>query len=175
MRRVVVTREELRKLPYYTTEVSRGKTIGEIIGMLEDMGITSYQFTKDNGEGLRIKMIVEQSGVRKEIGFDFSVPLIYTVDRRSKKEAYEEKVSWRIFYKYLEAKLAVIHSGIVEAQFELSSYIIYRLPSGVETTVGEVLNNLIFTDRLDKMALPSPEESVGKPKSISVDYKVTEG
>ena len=163
MSEITLTDKQWAALPYKNTTVSRGKTLGEITGMLEDHDIHDYQWTKFQGQDmLSFPLTIKRRDV--ELGFvvKLTVPRIhYNIKKGKGKYAprtltYLENISWRIFWWYLKAKLEAIEYGISDEVKEFMYNITYSLPDArtgqtVDIKMGEVLlDNL---EQLGKLAL----------------------
>jgi len=170
--------EQWAKLPYKSTKISKGRTKGEIIGLLEDNGIGDYQWTKiGQSETLAFRMAVTHEGVEYDLGFKFEPAMLYKRVGRKTNYRYElqEAISWRMFYWLLKSKLEAVQFGLEEAYQVLASNIINRLPDGSETTLGESLAQMLKTGELAGPALEhKPKESEEIPRVIEADYKVQE-
>jgi len=116
---IYLTREQWAKLPYKNTVISRAKTYGDIIGLLEGHGIKDYRWTRYQGQDvLEFPLVVKRGDVERGFMVRLTVPKLYYNKRLSraknapKKQVYLENVSWRIFWWYLKSKLEAIQYGI---------------------------------------------------------------
>lgn len=156
MSEIFLTDEQYARIPYKGTEVSKGKTLGQIIGLLEDHGITDYQWTKLQGmDQLAFPLKIRRADV--DVGFlvKLTVPrLMYSlrVGRSRygpKTMTYLENVSWRVFWWHLKSKLEAIEYGISDEAREFMYNIHYALPDGREVGLGEmILDNVQQLDKL---------------------------
>lgn len=163
-REIHLNTEEAKKLPCGSTLVSWGRSKGEIDGLLYDYGIENIQWTKwGDVEVLIFTMEVTLQGVKRHIAFQFTVPRIYIKKRVSKggswawEDQYARDPSWRMFYWHLKSKLEAVRYGIGSAEVEMMAEVLHSLPDGSQATLGETVGRVIAEDRLDKLALPSPE------------------
>lgn len=157
---VHLSASEFSRLPYRSTRISKGRTKGELMGLLEEYGVRDYQWTTLGGEeSLAFAMEVELVGVRRRLLFRFTVPRIFVRKRVAAKggsgfqEVYMEEASWRLFFWHLKGKLEAVRYGLVSVEAELMANIVHRLPDGSESTLGETVRRAIASDRLDAIAL----------------------
>ncbi len=153
---ITLTKEQWNRLPYKNTTITKGRTYGDIIGMLEEHGITGYVF----GNSILVFPIKFKYNDR-EIGFTvkMNVPrLMYEMPIRKGRGApktltYLENVSWRMFYWYLEKKLQSIEFGISDEVREFMYNINYKLSDNRgEASLSETFfNNLDRLDRLNQL------------------------
>jgi hypothetical protein len=176
MSSITLTTEQYNRLPYKGSEITRGKSYGEIIGLLEQHGITAYQFTK-NLEGVDVLAFPLKIKHRdREVSFmvKLTVPrLQYPVKRGRGYNAvttmtYLEKESWRVFWWYLKSKLEAIEFGISDEVREFLPDIYHKLPSGEEVSLSDLIKD--NAARLDKLALP--DKSASEPRSVEAEFEV---
>ena len=156
MNEITLTDEQFNKLPYKTTKISRAKTYGEIIGLLEEHGIKDYQWTRyQDTDQLAFPLKIKRIDV--EMGFlvKLTVPrLMYPLrvgkGRNAPKQlTYLESISWRVFWWHLKSKLEAIEFGISDEVKEFMYNIHYSLPNGKEVGLGEmVMENVNQLDKL---------------------------
>lgn len=155
---ITLTKEQYAKLPYKGTAINRGKTYGEIIGLLENHGIHDYQWTKFQGtEVLAFPLKIKRRDV--EVGFmvKLTVPkLMFPIAKgkgynKVKTLTYLENESWRIFWWHLKSKLEAIEFGISDEVKEFMYNIAHALPDGREISLGEMIRDNL--QQLDKLAL----------------------
>jgi len=173
MSEIYLTDEQWKRLPYKTTTISKGKTYGEIIGLLETHGISDYQWTRYQGKdqlAFPIKIIrqdVEQSFLVK-----LTVPKLFYPKRHGRGRAapktmtYLENVSWRIFWWHFKSKLEAIEFGISDEVREFMYNINYALPDGTEVNLGQVLVDNV--ENLSKLA------ALEDRTKVEADYKVSQ-
>lgn len=163
MSEITLTKEQYSKLPYKGTAINRGKTYGEVIGLLEQHGIKDYQFTKFQGtDVLAFPLKIKRRDV--EVGFmvKLTVPrLMYPISvgkgyNKKKTITYLENESWRIFWWHLKSKLEAIEFGISDEVKEFMYNIAHALPDGREISLGEMITENL--QQLDKLALPDPAD-----------------
>lgn len=157
MSEITLTKTQYEKLPYKTSQVTQGKTYGEIIGLLRDHGITDYQFTTLKGvDVLAFPLKVKYRDMEKEFTVKLTVPkLMYPLPIERGRNArtkitYLEKESWRIFWWHLKSKLEAIEYGISDEIHEFMYNITYALPNGSEMSLGDLI--LEKAENLDKIA-----------------------
>ena len=146
MSEITLTKKQYDSLPYKTTKISKGKTYGEIIGLLETNGIKDYQWTRLKGvDELAFPLTIDRKGVTQQFLVKMAVPkLMYPISKGRGKYApktvtYLEDVSWRIFWWYLKSKLEAIRFGISDEIKEFMYNIHYALPDGSMRSLGDTL------------------------------------
>jgi len=171
MSEIILTKEQYNRLPYKTTTISKGKTYGEIIGLLEIHGIKDYQFTRYQGtDQLAFPLIIQRKDVEKRFLVKLTVPRLMYLKRvgkgrnAPKRLTYLENVSWRIFWWHLKSKLEAIEFGISDEVKEFMYHIHYELTDGREVSLGELL-----IDNADQLAKLSALEDM---RVVEADYKI---
>ena len=172
MSEINITKDQYNRLPYKTTKIAKGKTYGDIIGLLETHGIHDYQWTRYEGtDQLAFPLIIERKGIEQRFLVKLTVPkLMYPkqVGRGRNQPTtitYLEKISWRIFWWHLKSKLEAIEFGISDEVKEFMYNIHYQLEDGREISLGETL-----LDHADQLANLHALED--KRTEIKADYKV---
>jgi hypothetical protein len=156
MSEITLTRTQYEKLPYKGTSVTKGKTYGEIIGMMEDHGIKDYQWTKYQGtDQLAFPIKFVYRDMERSFIVKLTVPrLVYPLPLRKGRGAptkitYLENESWRIFWWFLKSKLEAIEYGISNEFREFMPNIINKLADGSEVGLSDLI--LQNADRLDRL------------------------
>ena len=167
---IELTKAQYDRLPYKTTIIAKGKTYGDIIGLLESHGISDYQWTRlGETDQLAFPLKIERKGVDQTFLVKMMVPrLMYpkSVGRgrgAPKKVVYLENVSWRIFWWYLKSKLEAIEFGISDQVREFMYNIHYSLTDGTERSLGDIL--LENAEQLSKLG------ALEDKRGIEVEYK----
>jgi len=166
-----VSLKQPTKRPYDSTKVTPEQTKAEIEKLLKDYGIKDIQWTTYRGE-TELKFIwhITVRGAEKEITFAFKPPIILVPRRtwNTKLSRYEkvnvphEAMAMRLLWHYLKAKLEAISWGLETIEKEFMSHIKIALPTGQETTLGEIvtLDNLQKALTQTALALEyKPEET----------------
>ena len=163
---IYLTEAQWKRLPYKTTIITKGKTYGEIVGLLETHGIKDYQWTRyQETDQLAFPIHIERQDIQQAFMVKLTVPRLYYPKRvgkgrtSPKKMTYLENVSWRIFWWHLKSKLEAIEFGISDQVKEFMYNINYALPDGTEINLGRTLIENV--ENLNKLkALPDPERKV---------------
>ena len=170
MTKIFLTEDQYRSLPYKKTPVSRAKTYGEIIGLLESHSIHDYQFLKVRGEEvLGFPIRVKRQDVEQGFIVKLTVPqLFYPVPQGKGKYAkktmtYLESESWRVFWWYLKSKLEAIEYGISTELKEFMYDITYSLTDRDggkrDVSLGDtVLENLEQLPKLSPVTVRALEQ-----------------
>lgn len=168
MSEIYLTEAQWKRLPYKTTIITKGRTYGEIIGLLETHGIKDYQWTRyQETDQLAFPIKIERQDIQQAFMVKLTVPRLYYPKRvgrgrtSPKKMTYLENVSWRIFWWYLKSKLEAIEFGISDEVREFMYNINYALPDGTEINLGRTLIENV--ENLNKLAaLPDPDRKIVK-------------
>jgi hypothetical protein len=171
MSEIVLDGKEFRKMPYYSTKVSVGRTKGEIDGLLYDHGVENKAWiTQDGKETLIFELTVQVGNVERKLAFKFQ-PTMIRVNYPRKPNTVERETSWRLFYWHLKTKLEAIKYGLVSVERELMSNIIYSGQLTDSRTVGDALTDIIQLGRLehiDQVALEDKRD----PRHVEAKYRV---
>jgi len=190
MNEIIITQKQFEEIQGYSTKKTVGQIKGEIDGMLYDLGAfdkawanasekdaTGKPIKGTEREHLVFKLVVNIRGVERTLGFVFS-PVMIKVQKhktggRSPLVATSmPAASWLVMRNLLKAKTDAAKLGIVNIEQELLSNVIYRLPKeqgGAETTIGEIMSELIAKDQLQgKFGLEDQREC----RTVSASYEV---
>lgn len=156
---ITLTKKQYESLPYKATPVPKGKTHGEIIGLLELHGIVDYQWTKFQGTDILafpVKFVYKD--MERNFIVKLTVPrLMYPMATRRGRGSpttltYLENESWRIFWWFLKSKLEAVEYGISDEFREFMPNITHSLPDGSETQLGDlILQNSENLSRLNQL------------------------
>jgi len=173
MSEIYLTDEQWKRLPYKTTTISKGKTYGEIIGLLETHGISDYQWTRLQGtDQLAFPIKIMRQDIEQSFLVKLTVPKLFYPKRHGrgrnapKTMTYLENVSWRIFWWHFKSKLEAIEFGISDEVREFMYNINYALPDGTEVNLGQVLVENV--ENLSKLA------ALEDRTRVEADYKVSQ-
>lgn len=141
---IELSKAQYNRLPYKTTIITRGKTYGDIIGLLENHGIKDYQWTRLMGtDQLAFPLSVQRRGMEQRFLVKLTVPRLMYPKKNGRygptTMTYLENVSWRIFWWHLKSKLEAIEFGISDEVREFMYNIHYKLPDGTEVSLGETI------------------------------------
>jgi len=141
---IELSKDQFDRLPYKSTQISKGRTYGDIIGLLETHGIKDYQWTRLMGtDQLAFPLNAERRGMEKRFLVKLTVPKLMYPKKSGRygptTMTYLENVSWRIFWWYLKSKLEAIEFGISDEVREFMYNIHYKLPGGQEVSLGQVI------------------------------------
>lgn len=170
---IYLTDEQWKRLPYKSTTIIKGKTYGEIIGLLETHGISDYQWTRYQGKDqLAFPINIKRQDIEQGFLVKLTVPKLFYPKRigrgrnAPKKMIYLENVSWRIFWWHLKSKLEAIEFGISDEVREFMYNINYALPDGTEVNLGQTLIDNV--ENLSKLA------ALEDRTKVKADYKVSQ-
>ncbi|GAH07575.1 unnamed protein product, partial [marine sediment metagenome] len=105
--RIILTAQQLKRLPGRGSRLSALRLRGMIEGLLVEAGIDTRAWVKKGGRDMLAFEVVERSGDDvKVFHFKFEVPQIYVKQKKGLK--YLESTSWRFFHDYLERRLYAV-------------------------------------------------------------------
>jgi len=165
MREVVMTREEFKQIPGYSTRLSVARIKGMVDALLTEHGVQDKAWITRGGEDeLLFQMDVEIQGVVKKIAYQFRPPIIVVKKRSSKgpkRWILEKKpaASWRIFHDLLQRTLAAAKLGIMPVHHVLMAFITKELPDGTQGTFGDFMDLIIAKDQLTTLGLEDKREA----------------
>lgn len=141
-----------------TTEIDPLRTIGEIHSYLVRMGAHRIMDTYENGEPVGVHFILPIKD--QEISFElparvdpiFKIIRNGTTYRRSAAEdlAQAKRTAWRQIYRWIQAQLALIETGMAEPAEVFMPYMQVSDITGEPTT----LYRRAVTAGFDRLALP---------------------
>ena len=171
MTEIQLSKKQYDRLPYKTTKIIKGKTYGEIIGLLETHGIQDYQWTRLEGtDQLAFPLTVERRGMEKRFLVKLTVPKLMYPKKTGRYGpttlTYLENVSWRIFWWHLKSKLEAIEFGISDEVKEFMYNIHFSLPDGTEVSLGEAL-----IENAEQLAKLSALEDKSKPIQVEANFR----
>lgn len=169
---ITLTKEQYNRLPYKTTTISKGKTYGDIIGLLETHGIKDYQFTRyQETDQLAFPLIIQRKDMDQRFLVKLTVPRLMYPKKKGRYGpttlTYLENVSWRIFWWHLKSKLEAIEFGISDEVKEFMYHIHNMLPDGTSSdrSIGDIL--IEHADSLSKL------HALEDKTVIEADYRST--
>jgi len=133
-------------LPYASTKIDIEKSKIQTNELLKKFGVSGIQWTwVNNIEILRFIHDFEFDGVKHQIGYEMQVPEMGI----KKGPAYEKRLerndrqAYRIVWHVLKARFVAVESGLKTFEEEFLSDIIYKLPNGRTTKIGDIILNQI--------------------------------
>jgi len=153
--KIVLTKEQYDRRPFKSSNRTKALTKGDIMGLLEDKGVTDMAFMKDpgeEGEFLVFKVSFTIQGIKRTFSVRLDVPRIYYMKpiragrNAPKQETYLEKESWRCLYWHLRNKLLALEYGAEEWIQLFAAEVLFKLTDDSQATVGEALSNLFMDE-----------------------------
>lgn len=174
---IIVSLKDFEKLPKYSTELSVGRTKGDIDGLLYDMKVKKTAWIREGDQSILLFTIEATIGGQKvDLGFKLSPTLIYVRKKVLEGGHYVEKTvpelnaSWRLFYDLLQRKLVSIRYGITSVEAEFMSNIVVPISKTETATLGELMEQGRVLPALEQR----PEEPQADRTPVEVDYTVKE-
>jgi hypothetical protein len=164
------------KIPYSNTTIAPERTKAEIEKMLHEYGIADVQWTTyKNQTTLRFIWHLIVKGVEKEIMFQFTPPIIPAAKRTWTGMRYEkvnvrlDATAYRLLWHYLKNKLEAVRWGLESMEKEFLSHAVVSLPNGTVATVGDKIDDVLESARLEVVKVPSLEYQKDEGKTIDVE------
>jgi len=141
--RIILTAQQLRRLPGRGSKLSALRLRGMIEGLLVEAGIDTRAWATKGGRDILAFEVVDRSGGGdiKVFHFRFEVPKIYVKQKSGNK--YLESTSWRFFHDYMEHRLYAVILGFDSIVEEFTDHMVMLLPDGREQTVSERITEAI--------------------------------
>lgn len=173
-----------KKLPYEGTKIDPYKSMAEISRLLENAGALGIQWTSlfnENKVSVAFILDTEIDGVQKQFTAKIDAPYFAESKRiYNPKTLRTEKTiipnwsrSLRIMFWYIKSKIEAVQYGLVSAEREFLSNIAFRLPSGMETTVGNLIGRKAVDGTLALPGASEPQTEEEKRRAIDVEATST--
>lgn len=123
----------------------------QVIAMLAQMGAEEYGYSR--GDIVFSLNVDVADGSKRFITFRIRPVLIQVATKRGGKTENVPRpdTSWYLLWKLLEAKIAAIRVGIVEAHNEMMQYIQIADERGEPRTFAEFMDYVLANDRLQNL------------------------
>ena len=138
--------EENYKIPYLKTQVSASVTQVQIQDLLVNkFKCSAVQWTKTSDYPLPTLRFIwegEVRGVRKKLGFAITPTLIYKETGHGKyqrRRVAKIDLSMRLLYWLIKSKMEAVVFGIRTIEQEFLYDIVWKLPTGKVSTIGELV------------------------------------
>lgn len=162
-----------RNPPYMDTEVPYERTKAEIEILLKSYGVKGIRWTSLEGQDDVLEFIVEAEvqGVRRQLGIAVRPPHIYIQKKLHGKLVKTENINqeYRLLFHWIKTKVEAVVWGLSTIEKEFLSEVRLKLPDGRETTVGEVVIDLMGRNTLE--SLPFYNDSAQQPHRVN-DTKI---
>ena len=168
-----------RNPPYMDTEVPYERTKAEIEILLRSYGVKGIRWTSLEGQDDVLEFIVEANvqGVRRQLGIAVKPPHIYIQKKLHGKLVKTENINqeYRLLFHWIKSKVEAVVWGLSTVEREFLSEVLLRLPDGRQSTVGDVVVNLMSKDTLQSLpfygssqvqAMPLVEKRVIEPTEV---------
>jgi len=140
--RIILTAQQLKRLPGRASKLGALRLRGMIEGLLVEAGIDTRAWATKGGRDILAFEVVDRSGDDINVfHFKFEVPKIYVKQKSGNK--YLESTSWRFFHDYMEHRLYAVILGFDSIVEEFTDHMVMMLPDGREQTVSERITESI--------------------------------
>lgn len=153
-KRVVLTAQQLKGIPGYTTRKDEKQLQGMVAGLLHEAGVRNYFIGQREGRDMLFFELTLETGspdITRVVHFKIEIPQVYQA-MKGKPDKFLPQVGWRLFHDYLDRKMAMVRLGVNDLMEEFTANIVMRLPGNKEGTLADVLRQGI--ENPDQAMLP---------------------
>ena len=144
-----------RNPPYMNTTVPYERTKAEIEILLKSYGIKNIRWTTLEGQDDTLEFIIdaEVHGVKKQLGVAVKPPHIVIKKKLHGKLVDTENINqeYRLLFHWIKSKIEAVVWGLSTIEKEFLSEILMKLPNGQQSTVGDVVADLMSKDTLQSL------------------------
>jgi hypothetical protein len=144
-----------RNPPYMDTTVPYERTKAEIEILLKSHGIKNIRWTTLEGQDDTLEFIIEAQvqGVKKQIGVAVKPPHIVVKKKLHGKLIDTENINqkYRLLFHWIKSKIEAVVWDLSTIEKEFLSEVMMKLPNGQQSTVGDVVVNLMSKDTLQSL------------------------
>ncbi len=152
-----------RNPPYMDTTVPYERTKAEIEILLKSYGIKNIRWTTLEGQDDTLEFIIEAEvqGVKKQLGVAVKPPHIVIKKKLHGKLVDTENINqeYRLLFHWIKSKIEAVVWGLSTIEKEFLSEVLMKLPNGQQSTVGDVVVNLMSKDTLQSLPFYSSRQS----------------
>jgi hypothetical protein len=144
-----------RNPPYLDTTVPYERTKAEIEILLKSYGIKNIRWTTLEGQDDTLEFIIEAEvqGVKKQLGVAVKPPHIVIKKKLHGKLIDTENINqeYRLLFHWIKSKIEAVVWGLSTIEKEFLSEVLMKLPNGQQSTVGDVVVNLMSKNTLESL------------------------
>jgi hypothetical protein len=159
-----------RNPPYMDTTVPYERTKAEIEILLKSYGIKNIRWTTLEGQDDTLEFIIEAQvqGVKKQLGVAVKPPHIILKKKLHGKLVDTENINqeYRLLFHWIKSKIEAVVWGLSTIEKEFLSEVLMRLPNGEQSTVGDVVVNLMSKDTLQSLPFYSSRQTKLSSRAI---------
>lgn len=152
-----------RNPPYMDTTVPYERTKAEIEILLKSYGIKNIRWTTLEGQDDTLEFIIEAQvqGTKKQLGVAVKPPHIVIKKKLHGKLVESENINqeYRLLFHWIKSKIEAVVWGLSTIEKEFLSEVLMKLPNGHQSTVGDVVVNLMSKDTLQSLPFYSSRHS----------------
>jgi hypothetical protein len=152
-----------RNPPYLDTTVPYERTKAEIEILLKSYGIKNIRWTtlEDQDDTLEFIIEAEVQGVKKQLGVAVKPPHIVIKKKLHGKLVDTENINqeYRLLFHWIKSKIEAVVWGLSTIEKEFLSEVLMKLPNGQQSTVGDVVVNLMSKNTLESLPFYSSRQS----------------
>ncbi len=152
-----------RNPPYMDTTVPYERTKAEIEILLKSYGIKNIRWTTLEGQDDTLEFIIEAEvqGIKKQLGVAVKPPHIVIKKKLHGKLVDTENINqeYRLLFHWIKSKIEAVVWGLSTIEKEFLSEVLMKLPNGQQSTVGDVVVNLMSKDTLQSLPFCNSRQS----------------
>jgi hypothetical protein len=152
-----------RNPPYLDTTVPYERTKAEIEILLKSYGIKNIRWTTLEGQDDTLEFIIEAEvqGVKKQLGVAVKPPHIVIKKKLHGKLVDTENINqeYRLLFHWIKSKIEAVVWGLSTIEKEFLSEVSMKLPNGQQSTVGDVVVNLMSKNTLESLPFYGSQQS----------------
>jgi hypothetical protein len=152
-----------RNPPYLDTMVPYERTKAEIEILLKSYGIKNIRWTTLEGQDDTLEFIIEAEvqGIKKQLGVAVKPPHIVIKKKLHGKLVESENINqeYRLLFHWIKSKIEAVVWGLSTIEKEFLSEVLMKLPNGQQSTVGDVVVNLMRKNTLESLPFYGSRQS----------------
>jgi hypothetical protein len=166
-----------RNPPYIDTEVPYERTKAEIEILLRSYGVKGIRWTSLEGQDDVLEFIIEAEvyGIKKQLGIVVKPPHILVKKKlpgRGLVNTENINQEYRLLFHWIKSKIEAVVWGLSTIEKEFLSEVQLKLPDGRNTTVGEIVIDLMGRNTLESLPFydnPQQPSPINKTKIIDIE------
>ena len=162
-----------RNPPYMDTTVPYERTKAEIEILLKSYGIKNIRWTTLEGQDDTLEFIIEAQvqDVKKQLGVAVKPPHIILKKKLHGKLVDAENINqeYRLLFHWIKSKIEAVVWGLSTIEKEFLSEVLMKLPNGQQSTVGDVVINLMSKDTLQSLPFYTSRQSEPPRRVIELE------
>jgi hypothetical protein len=160
------------------TTVPYERTKAEIEILLKSYGIKNIRWTtlEDQDDTLEFIIEAEVQDIKKQLGVAVKPPHIVIKKKLHGKLVDAENINqeYRLLFHWIKSKIEAVVWGLSTIEKEFLSEVLMKLPNGQQSTIGEVVVNLMSKDTLQSLPFYDSRQSEVPRRVIDLEVLPSE-